>query len=231
MAFTYNDPVIFLEYAIDVADACRARDIRTVAVTAGYIEPGPAEEFFAHMDAANVDLKAFRERFYHDICAGQLGPVLDTLRYVANETDVWLELTTLLIPGLNDGDDELNEMTRWVVAVLGPSVPMHFTAFHPDWRMLDGPPTPAATLTRARAIAFDNGLRYAYTGNVRDREGQTTRCHACDAALIERDGYEVTAWSLDDDGRCGACGTACAGVFEDMPGTWGERRLPIVLGR
>ncbi|MBI3648852.1 MAG: AmmeMemoRadiSam system radical SAM enzyme [Actinobacteria bacterium] len=229
VAFTYNDPVIFLEYAVDVADACRERGVRTVAVTAGYVNRDPGRDLFSHMDAANVDLKAFTEGFYHDVCAGSLAPVLDTLEYLARETSIWLEVTTLLIPGLNDGDPELDRMTRWVVERLGPDVPLHFTAFHPDWKLLDRPPTPAATLARARAIAIGNGISYAYTGNVRDPEGQTTRCHACRAVLIGRDGYALTSWGLVADGTCGECGTRCAGVFEAAAGTWGARRLPVRL--
>jgi pyruvate formate lyase activating enzyme len=229
-AFTYNDPVIFMEYAIDVADACRARGIAPVAVTAGYMEPGPVREFYPHMAAANIDLKAFTDRFYQKVCAGSLQPVLDTIEYVANETDVWVELTNLLIPGLNDADDEIDAMTRWVVEHVGPDVPMHFTAFHPDWKMRDRPPTPPATLTRAREIALRNGVRYAYTGNVHDRAGQSTYCHGCGEVVIGRDWHELTAWRLDPEGRCERCGTACAGVFEAVPGTWGARRLPVRLG-
>jgi pyruvate formate lyase activating enzyme len=230
VAFTYNDPVIFLEYAIDVADACRARGVRAVAVTAGYVNPEPGRECFAHMDAANVDLKGFTEGFYHEVCAGRLAPVLATLAHLALETDVWLELTTLVIPGLNDSDADLDEMTRWVVEHLGPDVPMHFTAFHPDWKMLDRPPTPPETLRRARRIAMENGVRYAYTGNVVDPEGQTTRCRACDAVLIGRDGYEITGWGLAADGTCRGCDAPCAGVFEAAPATWGGRRRPVRLG-
>jgi pyruvate formate lyase activating enzyme len=230
VAFTYNDPVIFLEYAIDVADACRGRGIRAVAVTAGYIEPGPRTEFSAHLDAANIDLKGFTDDFYSKVCAGHLQPVLDTIEYLANETDVWLELTTLLIPGLNDGDDALDAMTRWAVEHIGPDVPWHFTAFHPDWKMMDRPPTPPSSLTRARRIAIGNGIRYAYTGNVHDPDGQSTRCHACGAMLIERDAYELGAWGLDADGRCAACGARLPGVFEERPGTWGARRLPVRIG-
>ena len=227
VAFTYNDPVIFLEYAVDVADACRVLGIEAVAVTAGYICPEPRGEFFRHMDAANVDLKGFTEGFYHRICAGHLAPVLETLEYLKHETDVWFEITNLLIPGLNDSDDEIGAMTRWVVGHLGPDVPMHFTAFHPDFKMLDRPPTPPETLTRARAIALRNGVRYAYTGNVSDVEGQSTYCHACGAMLIERDWYELGAWNLTADGRCSACGERCAGVFEPHAGSWGSRRLPV----
>jgi pyruvate formate lyase activating enzyme len=229
VAFTYNDPVIFHEYAIDVADACRARGIRAVAVTAGYVCPGPREEFYRHMDAANVDLKAFAEDFYNSVCAGSLAPVLETIEYLVQETKVWVELTNLLIPGLNDGEDETDRMTRWIAERLGPDVPVHFTAFHPDWKMRDRPPTPPATLIRAREIAISNGLRYAYTGNVHDPEGQTTVCPGCGSFLIGRDSYELTAWRLDAEGRCTACGTLCAGVLEPRPGTWGSRRMPVRL--
>jgi pyruvate formate lyase activating enzyme len=181
------------------------------------------------MDAANVDLKAFTERFYQEVTASRLQPVLDTLVYLKRHTSVWLEVTTLLIPGENDSDAELDSLTRWIVTELGPDVPLHFSAFHPDYKMLDRPPTPPATLTRARRIAMTNGVRYAYTGNVYDPDGQSTYCHACGKLLIGRDGYEITAWSLAADGRCDACGAACAGVFESEPGAWGSRRLPVRL--
>ena len=229
VAFTYNDPVVFLEYASDVAQACRAAGVRTVAVTAGYVCEQPRRELFRHMDAANVDLKAFTDEFYHRVAAGRLGPVLETLEYLAHETDVWLELTTLLIPGHNDSDADLDRMTRWVVERLGPDVPMHFTAFHPDWKMRDVPATPPATLTRARRIARANGVRHAYTGNVHDRDGGSTWCHGCGALLIERDWYTIGAWGLDDAGRCRACGAPCAGRFDGPPGRWGARRLPVRL--
>jgi pyruvate formate lyase activating enzyme len=229
VAYTYNDPVIFLEYAIDTALACRARGIRSVAVTAGYVCPAPRAELFAHMDAANVDLKSFSDDFYRKVCAGRLAPVLDTLEHVRHETQCWLEITTLLIPGLNDSDGELDALTRWVVERLGPDVPLHFSAFHPDFRMRDRPSTPPGTLARARRIALANGVRYAYTGNVHDREGQSTWCHACGALLIERDWYEIGAWHLDEAGRCEACGEPVPGVFEARPGTWGSRRLPVRL--
>jgi pyruvate formate lyase activating enzyme len=229
VAYTYNDPVIFMEYAIDVAKACREVGIKSVAVTAGYMCDAPRREFYQYMDAANVDLKAFTEEFYWKLTGAHLQPVLDTLKYLKHETRVWFEITTLLIPGHNDSDNEIEEMTRWVVTHLGPDVPMHFTAFHPDWKMPDVPPTPAATLTRARRIAIKNGVRYAYTGNVRDEAGQSTYCHGCGARLIGRDGYDITAWTLDPDGLCQACGTACAGVFAARPGTWGSRRQPVRL--
>ncbi|HYU57445.1 MAG TPA: AmmeMemoRadiSam system radical SAM enzyme [Actinomycetota bacterium] len=230
VAFTYNDPVIFMEYAMDVADACRARGIRAVAVTAGYMCADPRADFYRHMDAANVDLKAFTDGFYHDVCAAHLEPVKETLEYLVHETDVWVEVTNLLIPGLNDSDDEIDDMTRWAVERLGPDVPMHFTAFHPDWKMRDRPPTPPATLSRARRLAMANGLRHAYTGNAHDTEGQSTYCTGCGRMLIERDWYRLGDWHLTADGRCASCGTRCAGVFESEPGRWGPRRLPVLLG-
>ena len=230
VAFTYNDPTIFLEYANDVADACHEIGLKTVAVTAGYICPDARREFFRHVDAANVDLKAFTEDFYRKVTASELAPVLETIEYLTHETDVWVELTTLLIPGLNDSDAEIDAMTKWVVEHAGPHVPMHFTAFHPDYKMRDIPATPLSTVVRARRIAIENGVRYAYTGNVRDGEGGVTSCHSCGAVLIARDGYAITAWGLTTDGLCGTCGTACAGVFDGAPGRWGSRRLPVRIG-
>jgi len=231
VAFTYNDPTIFLEYAIDVADACHDLGVKAVAVTAGYICPTPRQDFYAHLDAANVDLKGFTEDFYRHVCGGELGAVLDTLEYLKHDTDVWFELTTLLIPGLNDSDDELDAMTAWVVEHLGPDVPIHFSAFHPDFKMLDRPATPPETLTRARAIALANGVRHAYTGNVHDGDGQSTYCHTCQARVIERDWYRLGEYRLDDAGRCQACGTQLPGVFDGPPGGWGPVRQPVVLGR
>ena len=229
VAFTYNDPVIFHEYAIDVAQACREQGICSVAVTAGYVCKEPRAEFYRYMDAANVDLKSFTERFYRYITGGHLGAVLDTLCYLKHETDVWFEITNLIIPGENDSDRELDEMTRWIVEHLGPDVPVHFTAFHPDWKMMDKPHTPPATLTRARQIAIRNGIHYAYTGNVHDMRGGTTRCHRCGEALIVRDWYVIKAWRLGPGGECPACGTPCHGVFEEQPGHWGARRMPVRL--
>lgn len=230
VALTYNDPVIFLEYAVDVASACRAAGIRTVAVTAGYITPEPRVEFFRAMDAANVDLKGFTERFYETMCAGQLAPVLDTLRYLVHETTTWVEITTLLIPGANDSDGELDLLTRWVAEELGSEIPLHFTAFHPDFKMNDRSATPPLTLSRARKIALANGLKHCYTGNVHDEEGQSTYCAGCGSKVIGRDWYEITAYDLDDAGCCQACGRRCAGVFSDTNGTWGSRRVPIRMG-
>jgi pyruvate formate lyase activating enzyme len=230
IAYTYNDPTVFMEYAIDVATAARERGIRSVAVTAGYICPEPRAEFFSHMDAANIDLKGFTEDFYRRVCGAELGAVLDTLRYVRHETSTWLEVTTLLIPGLNDSDAELEALCGWFAEHLGPDVPLHFTAFHPDWKMRDVPATPFWTLVRARAIARRHGLRYVYTGNVRDPDGGSTWCHGCGNLLIRRDGYEIGEWHLTQDGRCRSCGTAVAGVFDGGPGHGGARRARVTLG-
>lgn len=230
VAYTYNDPVIFLEYAVDVAAACRERGLKSVAVTAGYITERAREEFFRFMDAANVDLKAFTERFYRKVCGGHLDPVLDTLRYLRRETDVWFEITTLLIPGENDGDAEIHELSQWIGAELGADVPLHFTAFHPDWKMTDRPHTPPATLTRAREIARADGLQYVYTGNVHDFAGSSTYCPGCGSMLIGRDWYDLSTWNVairQDRGVCADCGTAIAGVFEEAPGAWGARRRPL----
>jgi pyruvate formate lyase activating enzyme len=227
IAFTYNDPVIFLEYAIDVARACRERGIKSVAVTAGYICDEPRREFFKYLDAANVDLKGFSEEFYWRLTGGHLQPVLDTLLYLKHETNVWFEITTLLIPDENDSASELDELTSWIVKELGPEVPVHFTAFHPDWKMLDKLNTPAETLNRARAIALKNGLHYAYTGNVFDADGQSTYCHQCGEKLIDRNWYVLGHWNLTPEGHCRFCGAPCAGHFAPIPGDWGARRQPI----
>ncbi len=231
VAFTYNDPVIFMEYAMDTARACHEVGVRSVAVTAGYMCDEPRREFYRTIDAANVDLKAFTERFYKKVCTGQLKAVLDTLVHLKHETDVWFEITTLLIPGENDSPQEIRELSSWVMENLGPDVPLHFTAFHPDFKMLDKTHTPAATLRRAREIALERGLWYVYTGNVHDEEGQSTYCHACGRKLISRDWYTLGEWNLTDDGDCRFCGARCAGVFEGRPGDWGPRRLPVRLSR
>ncbi len=227
VAYTYNDPVIFMEYAMDVADACHEQGLKSVAVTAGYICDEPRAEFYAHMDAANVDLKAFTDRFYHKICGGHLQPVLETLEYLKHETDVWFEITTLLIPGENDSEREIDEQTVWIMEHLGPDVPLHFTAFHPDWKMTDKPHTPPETLTRARETALRNGLRYVYTGNVHDTGGSSTYCHGCGLRLIERDWYQLGEWNLTDDGHCTGCGTPLPGRFSGAAGDWGRKRVPV----
>ena len=224
VAFTYNDPVIFLEYAVDVAAACRARGIRTVAVTAGYISREARGEFFAAMDAANVDLKAFSEDFYRRLTRSSLADVCDTLTYLVHETRVWTELTTLLIPGENDSDAEIRALSRWVARELNPDVPLHFSAFHPDHRMQSTPRTPHQTLSRARSIALDEGLNHVYVGNVHDRNRQSTYCTGCGSRVIERDWHLISAYRLDPAGRCLACGTAMAGVFDGPAGDWGRKR-------
>jgi len=231
VAFTYNDPVIFAEYAMDVADACHARGIQTVAVTAGYIHDVPRRAFYARMDAANVDLKAFTDDFYVKLTGAHLQPVLDTLTYLKRETDVWFEITILLIPGKNDSDAELAAMSQWIMKELGPEVPLHFSAFHPDWKMTDVPATPAATLTRARGIAVKAGLHYVYTGNVHDTAGGTTSCPDCHAPLIVRDWYRIDDYRLTPDGRCPQCGSAIAGRFGAFSHPFGNRRIPISLQR
>jgi len=230
VAYTYNDPVIFHEYAIDVAKACHELGIYTVAVSSGYVCEEPREEFYEVMDAANIDLKSFSEEFYHKLTGGHLQPVLDTLLYIKHETSVWLEITTLLIPGKNDLDQELHEMCEWIMQKLGPDVPLHFSAFHPDWKMQDVPPTPPATLTRAREIAMQHGLRYVYTGNVHDTQGSSSYCHACGDLLIERDWYELGHWGLDKKACCKACGASIPGLFEEKPGQWGAQRMPVFVG-
>jgi|TARA_B100000315_G_scaffold145229_1_gene134146 pyruvate formate lyase activating enzyme len=230
IAFTYNDPVIFMEYAVDVAGACHEEGVKSVAVTAGYVDPEPRAEFFQAMDAANVDLKAFTERFYHRVCGGHLAPVLETLQYIRHETETWLETTTLLIPGENDSEAELEEMTAWVVEHLGPGVPMHFTAFHPDWKMRDKRSTPSETLTRARRIAMRNGVKYAYTGNVHDSAGSSTWCPNCGELLIERDWYVLGRWHLNPRGGCQSCGQIVPGHFEAAPGQFGAGRMRVRLG-
>jgi pyruvate formate lyase activating enzyme len=229
VAFTYNDPVVFLEYAVDVAQACHRRGLKTVAVTAGYICEEPRREFYRHMDAANVDLKGFTEDFYQSVCLGALHPVLDTLRYIRRETGTWLEITTLLIPGKNDAPGEIEALSEWVRDELGPDVPLHFTAFHPDFRMLDVPPTPEKTLSQARRIALKAGLRFVYTGNVHDAAGGATYCPGCGAVVIGRDWYDLIRWDLSH-GACGRCGVPIPGVFEGRPGDWGARRFPVRIG-
>ena len=230
VAFTYNDPVVFLEYALDTADACHQNGLMTVAVTAGYLHLAPRRAFFAKMDAANIDLKSFREDFYVKLCGAHLQPVLDTLAYVHHETRCWLEITTLLIPGHNDSDQELGALARWLVHELGPDVPLHLSAFHPDWKMTDLPPTPSATLSRARSIALDAGLHYVYTGNIHDPEGGTTYCPSCRHATIVRDWYDIRHYDLTPQGCCPQCGTSIAGRFGALGEAFGRRCIPVHMG-
>ncbi len=231
VAFTYNDPVIFAEYAMDAADACHARGLKTVAVTAGYIHAEPRQAFFARMDAANVDLKAFSEEFYFKLTGAHLQPVLDTLKYLVHETDCWTEITTLLIPTRNDSDAEIRAMSQWIAKELKPDVPVHFTAFHPDYKLDDLPRTPAATLARARRIAQEEGLQFVYTGNVHDREGGSTFCPRCHALLIERDWHRIHRYELTGDGHCPHCATAIAGRFEPYQGSFGNHRFAVRVAR
>jgi len=229
VAYTYNDPTIFAEYAIDTALACREAGLKNVAVTAGYISPEPRKEFYAVMDAANVDLKGFTDDFYVKYCGAHLQTVLDTLVYLKRETEVWLEITTLLIPTLNDSDAEVRALAEWVLKELGPDVPLHFSAFHPDYKLRELPPTPAATLSRARRLAMAAGLHYVYTGNVHDPEGGTTFCPSCGKALIVRDWYEIPEYRLTDQGTCPDCGAAIAGRFEAFKAPFGSRRIPVAM--
>ncbi|HMR04148.1 MAG TPA: AmmeMemoRadiSam system radical SAM enzyme [Polyangiaceae bacterium] len=231
VAFTYNDPVIFAEYAIDTAKACRERGVNTVAVTAGYITPEARKDFFEYIDAANIDLKAFTPEFYKKLCYAELEPVLDTLRYLKAETNVWFEVTTLLIPGHNDSDAEIGRLCDWFLENLGPSVPLHFSAFHPDFRMLDVPATPPETCKRARELARAAGVEYVYSGNIHDEQSQSTYCPGCGECLIERDWYELGKYSLRGN-ACSACGQMIAGRFSpDGPGAaWGRKRLRIAIG-
>ena len=228
VAFTYNDPVIFAEYAIDIAKECHEIGIKTVAVTAGYIQGQAREDFFLHMDAANVDLKSFSERFYKEKVLGTLQPVLDTLMYIKKETKTWLEITTLLIPGENDSPEEIEALSSWVFENLGKDVPMHFTAFHPDFKMRDIPPTPFAKISEARDIARKVGMKYVYTGNVFDKVGGSTFCDNCGDILIERNGYILGQYNLLKD-KCKTCASVCAGYFDEKPGSWGSKRMPIQI--
>jgi pyruvate formate lyase activating enzyme len=231
VAFTYNDPVVFIEYAIDVAQACRAKGVKTVAVSAGYMCDAPRVELYRNIDAANIDLKGFTDGFYKKLCTGSLDPVLETLAYLKHETKVWLEITTLLIPGENDSPSEIEALSAWILEHVGPDVPLHFTRFHPDWKMRDRPPTPAATLGAARSVAQSLGLRYVYTGNIHDEAGQSTYCHVCQSPVIGRNWYDITSWQLTDDSRCKSCGTLCAGVFDGPCGAWGARRRPLSVSQ
>jgi pyruvate formate lyase activating enzyme len=229
VAFTYNDPVIFAEFAQDTAEACRARDVRTVAVTAGYISPGARELFFELIDAANVDLKAITPEFYRRFCAAELEVVKDTLRYLVRQTNVWLELTTLLIPGHNDAPEQIAALSEWVKNELGPSTPVHFSAFHPDYRMIDVPRTPKQTCQDAREMALAIGLEHVYTGNIDDSTGQSSYCAGCGRLLLARCGYEIES-RLFAAGRCNGCATALPGRFDSANiGHFGPRRIPVTV--
>jgi len=227
VAYTYNDPVVFQEYAIDVAQACKEKGVLSVAVSAGYHSPAARKAFYQHMDAANIDLKSFDEDFYWKLTGAHLAPVLETLEYIQHETDCWLEITTLVIPEHNDSNAEIEAMSRWVVDHLGPEVPLHFSAFHPDYKMMNVPATGLQALVRARNIAMERGLKYVYSGNVHNREGDTTYCPGCHKPVIERDWYELLQWNLVDSGNCRHCGTSIAGCFDQHPGDWGRKRSAV----
>ncbi len=229
VAFTYNDPVVFHEYAIDTAYQCRERGINNIAVSAGYVTDSAREEFYSIMDAANIDLKSFNEQFYHRLTGSHLEPVLETIQYIRQQTQVWLELTTLLIPGENDSEQECSELCEWVYTVLGPDVPLHFTAFHPDWKMRDKPRTPVETLLKAREIARRSGLHYVYIGNAHDKQAASTYCHQCGHLLIRRDWYELSEWNLNEYQCCVFCGARCAGLFDATAGSWGRKRQILDL--
>ena len=225
IAFTYNDPVIWGEFVIDISHEAREQGLKSVMVTAGYVTPEARAEVFRYIDAANVDLKAFTERFYHKITFSHLDPVLDTLKWLKHETDIWFEITNLMIPGENDDPDETKRLCEWVLENLGESVPLHFTAFHPDFKMTDRPRTPPATLKRARALALSQGVKYCYVGNIFDDEGQTTYCPSCQRALIRRSWHDLLEYNLSD-GRC-SCGEKIPGYFAN--GTVGKTRRSRVL--
>ncbi|MEI7811700.1 MAG: AmmeMemoRadiSam system radical SAM enzyme [Ignavibacteria bacterium] len=212
IAYTYNDPTIFGEYVIDISRLGRQDGIKSVMVTSGYIGKEARKDIYKYIDAANVDLKAFSEEFYHKLTYSHLAPVLDTFKWLKNETEIWLEITTLLIPGENDSEDEIKRMCAWITENLGDSIPLHFTAFHPDFKMTGKIRTPETTLNMARRIALNAGIRYCYVGNIRNTEGQTTRCPECHKPLIERDWHSIISGKLND-GRCHYCNASVAGVF------------------
>lgn len=228
IAFTYNDPVIWAEYVIDTAKVAREVGLKTVAVTAGYITAEARADFYEYIDAVNVDLKAFTDAFYRSLTFASIEPVLDTLKWLKTETDVWVEVTNLLIPGENDEDEEVEKMCDWMLQNVGHEVPMHFTAFHPDFKMRDKLPTSPETLSRAREIAIQAGVRYAYVGNVLNLAEQSTYCPGCREMVIERDHYTLGKFEIAD-GKCRSCGEQIAGVFENERGEWGRKRLPISI--
>lgn len=229
VAFTYNDPVIWLEYAVDTARACRELGIKTVAVTAGFITEEARPEFYSYVDAANVDLKAFSEGFYKKLTLSELAPVLDTLRWLKHESNVWFEITNLIIPEENDSEEEIARMCDWIVENLGTDVPVHFTAFHPDFKLMNRPGTPPETLRRARRQALDAGIRFVYTGNVDDLANQSTFCPGCQSMVIERNWYELGKYRIRD-GQCMECGYQIPGCFQNKKGDWGRKRLPVSFG-
>ena len=212
IAYTYNDPTIIGEYVIDISKLAREEGIKSVMVTAGYIDSEARKDVYKYIDAANVDLKAFTEEYYKTLTSSKLAPVLDTIKWLKNETDIWIELTTLLIPNENDSDDEIKQMSNWILENIGDEVPHHFTAFHPTFKMRNHKHTPADTLNRARAIAIDAGIKYVYTGNVHNPKAETTYCPNCKIPLIERDWHNVNTNKIVN-GNCYKCGEKVAGLY------------------
>lgn len=229
VAFTYNDPVIFLEYAVDTAKQCHELGIKTVAVTAGYITKQARGEFFSHLDATNIDLKAFTQHFYRKLCFADLQDVLDTIKYVHDETNVWMEITNLVIPQNNDDIEEFKRMSQWILDNVGDQVPVHFSAFHPDYKMMNLPRTPTHTLTKARNVARQMGLKYVYTGNVHDQDGDTTYCGGCGTELIVRDWYDLKSYKMNMN-KCSKCSYVIPGHFDPKPGDWGKKRVRVKMG-
>ena len=213
VAFTYNDPIIFFEYAIDTAKLCREEGIKTIAVTSGFMNPEPAKEFFKYMDGANIDLKGFSEQFYKKNCLAHIEPVLNTIKYAVNETDCWVELTTMLIEGENDSDEMIKHECEWILTNLGDCVPLHFSAFFPRYKFSGRKHTELSTLLRAYSIAKEAGLKYVYTGNLTNTETSATYCKSCNRPVIVRNGYELIEYNLSEEGKCIFCNTVCDGRY------------------
>ncbi|VEG26100.1 AmmeMemoRadiSam system radical SAM enzyme [Actinomyces howellii] len=231
VALTYNDPVVFAEYAIDIASACHDLGLEAYAVSVAWVCREPGRELFGAVDAANIDLKAFTEEFYRRLTGARLRDVLATLVDLRAATTTWLELTTLLVPGLNDSPQEVGALASWVARELGEDTPLHLTAFHPAHRMRDRPPTALSVLERARASALEAGLRFVYLGNVPPGTGSTTSCPGCGTPVVERHGYTVSAYRLDGRGRCQGCGLGLPGVLDPAdPGGFGNARRRVSLG-
>jgi len=227
VAMTYNEPIISLEYAVDIAAACHLRGLKTIAVTAGYITDQARPEFCRVFDAFNVDLKAYSNAFYKNICGATLGPILETLQYIHTHTDAWLEITTLVIPGHNDSDTEIENLSEWIAKNLSPDIPLHLSAFHPDHKMRDTPKTSPVALKRARDIALRSGLRFVYTANIHDIEGDTTFCPNCHKAVIVRDWHTIKTYDLDDTGHCVHCRNLLPGHYQTQVGQWERSYKPV----
>ncbi|MDE3179377.1 MAG: AmmeMemoRadiSam system radical SAM enzyme [Acidobacteriota bacterium] len=212
IAFTYNEPTIWGEYVIDIAKEAHRAGLKTVMVTNGYVTRAALFDIYEHIDAANVDLKAFTERFYAKTTLTHLDPVLETLKTLRHETGVWFEITNLMIPDLNDGAEETKELCAWVLENLGDDVPLHFTAFHPDFKLRDRPGTPPETLHRARRIAMESGLKFVYEGNIYS-DGGNTVCPGCKRTVLKRWWHKVSDRRISEEGSCEFCGERIAGYF------------------